>query len=127
MSDEYEMKLSEVADGALQEQFNVEHQRVVQNMFDRNTKAKAKRKITIELEYVPNEQRELANLTLNVKSKLAPAESVPTSLMIGADGDGQVVGKELRSGIRGQTYFDDDSVKKDDGEKIYDFKKARDE
>ncbi|SDO80510.1 hypothetical protein [Halobacillus aidingensis] len=121
---EYQMKLSEIADGALQEQFDVEHQRVVDNMFDRNTKAKAKRKITIELEYVPNEQRELANMTLNVKSKLAPADSVPTSLMIGADGNGQVVGKELRSGIRGQTYFEEDSVKQDDGEKIYEFKKS---
>lgn len=126
MSD-YQMKLSEVADGALQEQFDAEHQRVVQNMFDRNTKAKAKRKITIELEYVPNEKRELADLTVNVKSKLAPAESVPTSLMIGADQNGEVVGKELKSGIQGQTYFDNEAVKKDDGENIYDFRTAKDE
>ncbi|SEH77810.1 hypothetical protein SAMN05192559_10465 [Halobacillus karajensis] len=123
--DEYEMKLSEVADGALQEQFNSEHQRVVENMFDRNTEAKVKRKITIELVYQPNEQREIAGLTVQVKSKLAPAVSVPSSVMIGADSNGQVIGKELRSGVKGQTYFEEDGIKQDDGEKIYEFKKSK--
>ena len=122
MSEEYELKLTEIAEGGLQEKFNEVHQKVIENIHDPNTDHKAKRTVTIKLTYEADKNRETIGLQSDVSCKTAPPVGVASTLIVGADNDGQIVGKELRSGMRGQSYFDDEAVKQDDGEKIFDFK-----
>lgn len=118
--------LSELGNGALQEQFDEADQAVMENIRDKNTEVKTKRKITIEITYETDETREYPDVTFQVKQpKLAPRASGKTRVMLDVDENGQVVGKELVSGIRGQTHFDDEGVKQDDGDKIYDFRKSK--
>lgn len=50
-----------------------------------------------------------------IKSKLAPRENVSSRVLIGKNAKGEVVTNELKSGQRGQMYFDpEDSELKDD-------------
>ncbi|WP_227660708.1 hypothetical protein [Enterococcus faecalis] len=50
-----------------------------------------------------------------VKSKLVPREALTSKIIIGQDGKGKPLANELKSGQRGQMYFDpDDSELKDD-------------
>ncbi|SDM15509.1 hypothetical protein [Sediminibacillus halophilus] len=120
-----EIKLSELANGGLQERFENEMGNVLENIADRNTDASVKRSVTIKLTFKPNEKRDIADTIIDVSSKLAPAVSVPTSIVMGHDEKGKVVGQELKSGLKGQTYFDGEAVNTDTGEKIFDFRKTK--
>lgn len=51
-------KLDELMDGALTERFNLEMERVLNNVFDQNTNPKAKRQIQIVIDIVPNDRRD---------------------------------------------------------------------
>lgn len=107
--------LSDIADGEVQEQFTAEMKKVAQNILDVNTKAKAKRKVNIELTLEPNDQRDAIDVTINIKSKLAPQIGVGTTMLVGRNVDtGMIEANELKSGIPGQTYIDNDGVLKDD-------------
>lgn len=107
--------LSDIADGEVQGQFTAEMKKVAQNILDVNTKAKAKRKVAIELTLEPNDQRDAVDVTINIKSKLAPQIGVGTTMLVGRNVDtGMIEANELKSGIPGQTYIDNDGVLKDD-------------
>lgn len=107
--------LSEINEGALQEQFNHVMHAVVENILDPNTDATKKRQITITLDIKPNEYREDFVMNAVVKSKLVPRDEVTSRVLIGRDEKGKLVANELKSGQRGQTYFDpEDSELKDD-------------
>lgn len=109
------VSLSDIADGEVQEQFTAEMKKVAQNILDVNTKAKAKRKVAIELTLEPNDQRDAVDVTINIKSKLAPQIGVGTTMLVGRNVDtGMIEANELKSGIPGQTYIDNDGVLKDD-------------
>ncbi len=109
------VSLSDIADGEVQEQFTAEMKKVAQNILDVNTKAKDKRKVTIELTLEPNDQRDAIDVTINIKSKLAPQIGVGTTMLVGRNVDtGMIEANELKSGIPGQTYIDNDGVLKDD-------------
>ena len=74
-----------------------------------------KRKITIDLTIIPDEYREDILIDYQVKSKLVPREALTSKIIIGQDGKGKPLANELKSGQRGQMYFDpDDSELKDD-------------
>lgn len=75
------VSLSDIADGEVQEQFTAEMKKVAQNILDVNTKAKDKRKVTIELTLEPNDQRDAIDVTINIKSKLAPQIGVGTTML----------------------------------------------
>lgn len=107
--------LSEIAEGGVQEKFAAEMEKVANNILDPNTKAKAKRKVTLELVLVPNDNRDAIDVTVNVKSKLAPQEGVATTMLLGRNSDtGMIEANELKSGIPGQTYIDNEGTLKDD-------------
>lgn len=109
------VSLSDIADGEVQEQFTAEMKKVAQNILDVNTKAKAKRKVAIELTLEPNDQRDAVDVTINIKSKLAPQIGVGTTMLVGRNVDtGMIEANELKSGIPGQTYIDNNGVLKDD-------------
>lgn len=115
--------LNNFADGGLAEKFNDELQKVLENIADPNTDPTKVRSVTVTVSLKGDKKRELANTTIRATSKLAPYEDIETQIIMDRDSKGKVVGKELKSGIPGQTYFDEEGVYEDDGKKIIDFRK----
>lgn len=107
--------LSELNEGSLQERFDFELEQVSKNIMDPNTDPDKKRKITIDITVMSDEYREGLVFDVQVKSKLAPRENISARVLIGKDAKGNVIVNELKSGQRGQMYFDpEDSELKDD-------------
>ncbi|MPW26235.1 hypothetical protein GC105_10590 [Alkalibaculum sp. M08DMB] len=96
------MKLSEIAKGALEEQFEVEFQSLLENIADLNTEPKAARKITITLTVKPAESRNIADITFQTKASLVPSKSISTNVYIDKDKSGKIIVGELGGQIRGQ-------------------------
>lgn len=117
-----QFKVSELQEGAVQERVDAEVKKIMSNILDMNTEFKAKRKLTIDITFESDETRKVIATTALVKSKLAPAASVATTMLVGRDYEngGVIQAAELKSGIPGQTYFDpeDNKLKHDTGEEI---------
>jgi hypothetical protein len=126
-STENEIKLDELADGAVLEKFNREMRRVLANIMDPNTDPQKKRKITITLTIAGDENRMTTDVSVAAKSTLIPARDVSTKLLIGEDPYGNILGQELKSGIVGQTYMDDDGELRDDTGGLIDLQQKRNE
>ncbi len=92
----------EMARGAIMERVDLETARVVDNIADINTKATAKRKITITIEFVPDDTRQNIQVSATAKSTLAPTVPVSTSLYVTADGNGEMMIAEMTPQIPGQ-------------------------
>lgn len=111
--------LNKLADGALAEKVNTELSRVLDNIADPNTDPEKKRSITITMTISGDENREVLNTSVLTKSKLVPSKEVQTKLLMGADKQGNMIGKELRSGAKGQMFIDNEAdVAEDTGEKV---------
>lgn len=91
-----------MAAGAIEEKVDYEVTRVIDNIMDLNTKPDAKRKIIITLEFSPDSERKHITLAASAKSTLVPTAPVSTSMMITADGNGEMVVAELTPQIPGQ-------------------------
>ena len=79
------VELKNIAGGALQAKFNKAMEAVVANLLDPNTPSKDKRKITIEMTFVTDEERTQVASTVSVKQKLAPLHPITTQFGIGKD------------------------------------------
>lgn len=99
-------RLDELMDGALTERFNRELRRVLQNVFDPNTEAKAKREIAVKIVITPSEQRDAAVFQLNVTSKLAPAVNIAQTVFLDMDDDGRITATERTNQTPGQIGMD---------------------
>jgi len=99
---ERQIDLSKFADGALQEKFDAEFQKVLKNIQDPNTPWKTPRKITLELKLTTDEQRELSLVDIVAKSTLAISKTATAKILIGMDGKGGYLANELRTQIPGQ-------------------------
>lgn len=120
---EYMVDLNQFAEGALAARFNEELGRVLENIADPNTDPKKNRKITVEVQVHGDDKRDVLNAAVVAKSKILPAKEVETKVMMGADNNGNVVGKELKSGVKGQMFLDGEGdVSQDDGEKVLSFR-----
>jgi hypothetical protein len=75
MSDDT-MSLATLRAGAVVEQFDEALGRVLENVVDPNTKARAKRTITLKVTLLPDEERELLTIEANVKTSMAPAAPI---------------------------------------------------
>ncbi|MEK4854821.1 replication terminator protein [Paenibacillus sp. FSL H7-0756] len=114
-----EIKLESLADGSVSERFKQELAKVLTNIADPNTAAKAVRNVSVTLTIKPNEKRDTAEVSISATSKLAPALEVLTTIIMDRDNDGKAVAAELKSGQRGQSYLaDDGEVVSDTGEQI---------
>jgi hypothetical protein len=115
--------LNSLANGAVAERFNQELQKVLDNIVDPNTDPKKARSVTLTVSIASNENRELANVSVKAVSKLAPAKNIETQIIMDYDNTGKVTGAELKSGIKGQTFLDQDGdVSDDKGNKIINLK-----
>lgn len=97
------INLETLADGALAEKVNVALKEVLTNIADPNTEWKTKRKLTVDITFVAQEDRELALLDIQTKTKLAPPKSVGTKIIIGTDGKGGVIASEFGKQLPGQS------------------------
>ncbi|EMU52287.1 hypothetical protein CBU02nite_32500 [Clostridium butyricum] len=97
------INLETLADGALAEKVNIALKEVLSNIADPNTEWKTKRKLTVDITFVAQEDRELALLDIQTKTKLAPPKSVGTKIVIGTDGKGGILASEFGKQISGQS------------------------
>ena len=102
------IELQGILGGALQEKFNKSFERVIDNLQDVNTSFKVKRKITISLDFVQNENRDDVKVDVNVVEKLAPQAPMATAFSIGKDlKTGEMYAEEYGKQIKGQMSFND--------------------
>lgn len=74
-----------LAGGGLVERISDEIQKAVANCLDPNTEAKKPRTVSMLMRITPNKERDMADVSCIVSSKLQPAEALETTLFIGAD------------------------------------------
>lgn len=77
-----------IAEGAVPEVFQEHLKRVLGNIDDINTPAKAKRQITIEVIFAPDASRTAVEVAVNVKSKLAGTHKAEGTIFITRDAKG---------------------------------------
>ena len=87
----------EMAMGAIAEITDYEVERVVANIMDPNTAAKAKRKITITLTFTPDDYRQQIGMD---------AQAVRTNLCITKGRDGELLLAEMTPQVPGQVDMD---------------------
>ncbi|MFV0470321.1 MAG: hypothetical protein ACK5MK_15535 [Dysgonomonas sp.] len=99
------MNLNEIGNGGLQELFAHELDKVLKNIKDPNTDAKAKRTVTIKLEIKPDEQRMVGQVGINVSHTSAPIKGLATNILMEKTGAG-VKFEEIGNQIPGQMGLD---------------------
>ena len=92
----------EMARGAITERVDYEMSRVIENILDFNTKATDKRKITVTLEFSPDDDRTNIGVKVIAKSTLAPTTATRTSLYVCGDESGEFNVVEMVPQIPGQ-------------------------
>lgn len=117
--------LNEFAEGAALERFNREMQRVLENIADPNTDPTKKRTLTLTFTLSADDARDIVTTDVTAKSKLVPANSVGTKLIIDINQKGDLIGQELKSGAKGQTYINDDGDVAEDNGKVIDFRNTK--
>lgn len=111
--------LTNFAEGAVAERFNIELQKILENIADPNTDPKKARKLTLTLTVKADEKRDIANVSIQTKTYLVSARDVETKIVMDYDARGQVICSELKSGAKGQMFIDDDGEVADDrGNKV---------
>jgi len=83
------INLDTLNSGAVKELFDVEWQKLLDNINDQNTKPDAARKVTIEIVVKPTKDRRNASSTVSVTTKLAAIIPHEASIVIGME-DGKV-------------------------------------
>lgn len=92
----------QMARGAIMERIDYEMKTVIDNILDPNTKAVAKRTLSLTIDLTPDDNRKVLAVSCTVKSKLVPTNPVATALYIsGEDADG-VTAVEMVPNIPGQ-------------------------
>lgn len=102
------VNLSQMAGGALQEKFNREITKVIENMQDPNTSYSTARSINIKITFKQGEERDDAKVDIAVTSKLAGVINTSTSFAMGKDLEsGEIEVREYGKQIPGQMTFED--------------------
>ena len=117
MSDQLDKKsILEMSMGAILERVDYEMGKVMDNILDPNTKATAKRKISVTLELIPSADRRST-----AKCSLTPTDPVTTSLYItNAPSTGELMVAEMVPQVPGQLALDGEEQ---DHPKILKFKR----
>lgn len=96
------VNLDSLMNGALNERYNTEIKKILENIYDPNTDPKVKRSITLTLTLAPNQNRDAAEMECNVKVKLAPPVPVKQTVFITQNDDGSVHALENNGQLPGQ-------------------------
>lgn len=91
--------LDTVSGGVAGEKFDVEHQKVLENLLDPNTPVKGKRKVVLEFVYEMDDDRTAAKVFVKSKAVLVPDKPVSGVIYIGRrDGQATSLTQDLRQG-----------------------------
>lgn len=103
MNQDAKKSILEMARGGFMERVDYEMPKIIDNIMDPNTKATAKRKITITMEFVPDDDRTSIATNFSTKMALAPTNPIRTTLYIsGEDSTGEVQVVEMIPQVPGQ-------------------------
>lgn len=80
----------DMAQGSYKERADIEMAYILDNIADVNTDAKKKRTLTIEISFLPDEQRRALSVSTTVKSKTVPMSPIATLLQAVPDGNGEM-------------------------------------
>lgn len=97
------INLETFAEGALAEKINMALKEVLSNITDPNTEWKTKRKLTIDMTFASGEDRELTEVAIVAKPKLAPTKPLAAKIVIGTDGKGGILASEYKKQVPGQS------------------------
>lgn len=112
----HHINMEEFANGAFTAQVNRELQKVTENIQDPNTDATAKRRITIAIDFKPNEDRSFVTTGVQAKSTLAPALGAVTAMNMGKDlRTGEVMAVEIGNQLPGQLSMFEAGEEEDQG------------
>ena len=100
--------MDQMLDGAVQEKFSQAMHELAEDVLDPNKKAKAKRKVTITLTVEPNEERDIAGMSVDVKTSLAPNNPVGGRIIFDRNSNGTAVCGEI-GGNKNQLAISTDS------------------
>ncbi|TVM31208.1 replication terminator protein [Oceanidesulfovibrio marinus] len=92
------LSLATLHGGGAVERVNLEIRRVLENIRDVNTDPKKMRQVELVLKFKPNEHRNLADVEIHVKTKIAPPTHLTSSVLIDKDEKGHAVGAEHAAG-----------------------------
>lgn len=106
MDENLKVSILQMVGGAIQERVDYEVARVVDNILDINTKPTAKRKIQLTIELQPDEGRQVITMKASAKATLEPTTPIASSLVITADGKGEMVIAEVVPQVPGQMKLD---------------------
>lgn len=115
-----DINILQLAQGAVQEKLDREFEKVFENIQDPNVTATAKRTITLKIDLVPDDVRQVVKTNVTAASKLAPTDPVTTTILTGKDlTTNKIEARELQSGVPGQTYIDEKrDLRTDTGEPV---------
>lgn len=94
--------LDDLMDGGVAERFNVELDKVWDNVYDPNTDANKVRAVVLTVKIRPNERRDACDMRVSVQSKLAPQVELSQTVMITQRDDGSVLATERTDQVPGQ-------------------------
>ena len=115
-----DINILQLAQGAVQEKLDQEFEKVFENIQDPNVNATAKRTITLKIDLVPDDVRQVVKTNVTATSKLATTDPVTTTILTGKDlTTNKIEARELQSGVPGQTYIDEKGdLRTDTGEPV---------
>lgn len=119
MSKLINFNLADLAEGGVQEKLDRAVKEVAENITNPNFESNKKRQIIMTMSFNLDKKRQTASVEVEVRTKLAPENGVNTTILLGRDDQGYMNVNELKSGVKGQTYFDDQGeMRTDTGDKI---------
>jgi hypothetical protein len=86
--------LTEIGRGAAVERFDLELQKVLDNIQDPNTDPRKARSVVLKFTITPDEDRGVGKYAIDAQAKLAPLKSHPGRVFLGRDQDGHGMASE---------------------------------
>jgi hypothetical protein len=81
-----EVSLGTLGSGAAEELFAEEFAKVLANVGDPNTDAKAARELVLKVRVTPNEDRSFGTVSISCRARLAPIKPFETQVFMGLQG-----------------------------------------
>lgn len=106
MDNNIKNSILDMATGAIKERVDYDVAKVIGNILDPNTKAQAKRKITLTIEFAPDEDRKKIAISVTSKATLCPTNPVSTALAFVPNRDGEAQLVEMVPQVPGQMALD---------------------
>lgn len=104
--DNLKNSILDMATGAIKERVDYDVTKVIDNILDLNTKAQAKRKITLTIEFAPDKDRKKIAISVTSKASLCPTNPVSTALAFVPNRDGEAQLVEMVPQVPGQMALD---------------------